>query len=49
MLSVLIVDDEYEIREGLRNRFHWEDYNITEVFADYHIYQDEPHVWSGIP
>ncbi|AIQ35801.1 hypothetical protein R50345_14910 [Paenibacillus sp. FSL R5-0345] len=24
MLSVLIVDDEYEIREGLRNRFHWE-------------------------
>ena len=33
MLSVLIVDDEYEIREGLRNRFHWEDYNITEVLV----------------
>lgn len=24
MLSVLIVDDEYEIREGLRNHFHLE-------------------------
>lgn len=33
MLSVLIVDDEYEIREGLRNRFHWENYNITEVLV----------------
>lgn len=33
MLSVLIVDDEYEIREGLRNRFLWEDYNITEVIV----------------
>ncbi|OBZ19273.1 DNA-binding response regulator [Bacillus sp. FJAT-27264] len=33
MLSVLIVDDEYEIREGLRNRFLWEDYNITEILV----------------
>mgnify|MGYP001171406557 CR=1 FL=1 len=33
MLRVLIVDDEYEIREGLRNRFHWEDYDITEVLV----------------
>ncbi len=31
MLRVLIVDDEYEIREGLRNRFPWSSMGLTEV------------------
>ncbi|WP_441911231.1 response regulator transcription factor [Paenibacillus sp. MCAF9] len=31
MLRALIVDDEFEIREGLRNRFPWETFGIDEV------------------
>jgi two-component system response regulator YesN len=31
MISVLIVDDEYEIREGLRKRFPWHEYGIGTV------------------
>ncbi|MFC5648246.1 response regulator [Paenibacillus solisilvae] len=31
MMRVLIVDDEFEIREGLRNRFPWAAYGIDEV------------------
>ena len=31
MLSVLIVDDEVEIREGLRNRFPWEEYGFQHI------------------
>ncbi|BBI31682.1 response regulator [Cohnella abietis] len=33
MLRVLIVDDEFEIREGLRKRIPWSEYGIDEVFA----------------
>ncbi|MFC5530552.1 response regulator [Cohnella yongneupensis] len=33
MLRALIVDDEYEIREGLRKRIPWADYGIEEVFV----------------
>lgn len=33
MLRVLIVDDEYEIREGLRNRFPWSGLGLEEVDA----------------
>ncbi|CAM4212522.1 two-component system response regulator YesN [Paenibacillus endophyticus] len=33
MLRVLIVDDEFEIREGLRNRFPWDSYGIDEVLT----------------
>ena len=33
MLSVLIVDDEFEIREGLRKRIPWNDYGIGEVLV----------------
>ncbi|RKP53065.1 response regulator [Cohnella endophytica] len=33
MLRALIVDDEFEIREGLRKRIPWGDYGIEEVFA----------------
>ncbi|MCL6457705.1 MAG: response regulator [Gorillibacterium sp.] len=33
MLSVLIVDDEYEIREGLRKRIPWRDYGIDTIFV----------------
>ncbi|MGO4371882.1 response regulator transcription factor [Paenibacillus sp. 2TAB19] len=33
MLRALIVDDEFEIREGLRNRFPWEAYGIEEVLT----------------
>jgi two-component system, response regulator YesN len=33
MSRVLIVDDEFEIREGLRKRIPWNDYGIEEVFA----------------
>jgi len=32
-VRVLIVDDEYEIREGLRKRIPWQDYGVEEVFA----------------
>lgn len=31
MLRALIVDDEFEIREGLRNRFPWDAFGIGEV------------------
>ncbi|MCR2807050.1 response regulator [Paenibacillus soyae] len=31
MFRALIVDDEYEIREGLRNRFHWTGFGLSEV------------------
>ncbi|WP_246120396.1 response regulator transcription factor [Cohnella terricola] len=30
---MLIVDDEFEIREGLRKRIPWQDYGVEEVFA----------------
>lgn len=33
MLRALIVDDEFEIREGLRNRFPWETFGIDEVLV----------------
>lgn len=33
MLRALIVDDEFEIREGLRNRFHWDTFGINEVLV----------------
>lgn len=33
MLRALIVDDEFEIREGLRNRFPWDTYGINEVLV----------------
>jgi two-component system response regulator YesN len=33
MLRALIVDDEFEIREGLRKRIPWGDFGIEEVFA----------------
>jgi len=33
MLAVLIVDDEVEIREGLRNRFSWEQYGIHQIMT----------------
>jgi two-component system response regulator YesN len=33
LLSVLIVDDEFEIREGLRKRVPWDDYGIGEVLV----------------
>lgn len=33
MLRALIVDDEFEIREGLRKRVPWGDYGIGEVFV----------------
>ncbi|MFF2481400.1 response regulator [Paenibacillus sp. NPDC058071] len=33
MLRALIVDDEFEIREGLRNRFPWDAYGIEEVLV----------------
>ncbi|QJD87031.1 response regulator [Cohnella herbarum] len=33
MLRALIVDDEFEIREGLRKRVPWLDYGIEEVFV----------------
>ncbi|RED64959.1 response regulator [Cohnella lupini] len=33
MLRALIVDDEFEIREGLRKRIPWGEYGIDEVFA----------------
>jgi two-component system response regulator YesN len=33
MLRALIVDDEFEIREGLRKRFPWESYGINEVLV----------------
>jgi two-component system response regulator YesN len=33
MLSVLIADDEFEIREGLRKRIPWDDYGIGEVYV----------------
>jgi Response regulator containing CheY-like receiver domain and AraC-type DNA-binding domain len=33
MLRVLIVDDEFEIREGLRNRFPWNTFGIEEVLV----------------
>ncbi|MBW7454019.1 response regulator [Paenibacillus sepulcri] len=33
MLRVLIVDDEFEIREGLRKRFPWNSFGIDEVYA----------------
>jgi two-component system response regulator YesN len=33
MLSVLIADDEFEIREGLRKRIPWGDYGIDEVYV----------------
>ncbi|MWV42119.1 response regulator [Paenibacillus sp. HJL G12] len=33
MISVLIVDDEYEIREGLRRRVPWHEYGISDVLA----------------
>lgn len=31
MINVLIVDDEYEIREGLRKRFPWHEYGVGTV------------------
>ncbi|RXZ83202.1 response regulator [Paenibacillaceae bacterium] len=33
MLAVLIVDDEFEIREGLRKRFPWDEYGIQQVLT----------------
>lgn len=33
MISVLIVDDEYEIREGLRKRVPWNEYGVGTVMA----------------
>ncbi|GAB6930377.1 hypothetical protein JCM10914A_43600 [Paenibacillus sp. JCM 10914] len=33
MMKVLIVDDEYEIREGLRKRFPWGEYGIDTVYS----------------
>jgi two-component system response regulator YesN len=33
MLRALIVDDEFEIREGLRNRFPWDTFGIDEVLV----------------
>ncbi|CAM3274588.1 response regulator [Paenibacillus lupini] len=33
MLRALIVDDEFEIREGLRNRFPWASFGIDEVLV----------------
>ncbi|WP_054027366.1 response regulator [Bacillus sp. FJAT-28004] len=33
MLRALIVDDEFEIREGLRNRFPWDTFEIDEVLV----------------
>src|SRR4030095_9735906 len=33
MLRALIVDDEFEIREGLRKRFPWDAYGIEEVLV----------------
>ncbi|OBZ12567.1 MULTISPECIES: response regulator [Bacillales] len=33
MLRALIVDDEFEIREGLRNRFPWDHFGIEEVLV----------------
>ncbi|WP_040952826.1 response regulator transcription factor [Gorillibacterium massiliense] len=33
MLKALIVDDEYEIREGLRKRIRWDEYGISEVLV----------------
>ena len=33
LISVLIVDDEYEIREGLLKRMPWSEYGISEVLV----------------
>lgn len=33
MLTALIVDDEYEIREGLRKRFPWSEFGIRQVLV----------------
>ncbi|QJC51508.1 response regulator [Paenibacillus albicereus] len=33
MLSVLIVDDEFEIREGLRRQIPWEEFGMSEVLT----------------
>ena len=33
MLRALIVDDEFEIREGLRKRIPWHDYGVEEIYA----------------
>lgn len=33
MISVLIVDDEFEIREGLRKRVPWNEYGVNAVMA----------------
>ncbi len=33
MLSALIVDDEFEIRNGLCNRFPWENFGFNEVLV----------------